>query len=380
VTSQTLTSRHPIISGSDRLLREAPPSRGTLVACPDLGAHVALGWVPSTWAAILPALYSSAYSVMELMTASESGSELGACRLDDPEHVLVFARHGRTAAVLNRLIDIAPGSVTAAADAILRAAPDVARVTVQLQFDPAELARPTLTRQRLSDFVVALPAPPARIDDTLSRSTRKHLRNYHNRLRRDYPDHEFEVVTGEAIDETLLRSVAELIDRRMRSKGDTSQLPSDYALRMLPFARCWGCVGLIRVNGAVVAADLCSHVGDQAFDHAGSFDPDFERYELGWACILRNMDYAASHGCRKFHLLWGDHRYKRRLGAVPTPLFQTVIYRSSFARLAAVRDWGGLAADSTRTRAARALRRARRRGGRGIRTLRHRGQHSASGI
>lgn len=329
------------------------------LAYPDLGATVVLGQLPEAAAEELPGLYESAFSVAEYFPIFRRFDRLNACLLDGPRHVLAFIVGRDGVEVLNRVFAIEPESMDRMASAVFRALPDARRMTVQVPFEAAALRAPALTLQRTADIVVAFPLAASDAMGLLSSSARKHTRNYRNRLRRDHPDHEFVVYQDHAIDEELVRAVVDLTRTSLTARGVQPHIPDDYAARLVPFVRRWGFVPAVTVGGRVAAADLCSQVGDQAFDHLGSFDPAFAYHELGWLCALHVVETAIERGCNALHLLWGEQDYKYRLGGLPHPLATVAVYRDAASRLAAIGDWGGLAAGRAQGLATRAASAAR---------------------
>jgi len=322
---------------------------GHVIEYRDLGAEVAVDHIPAQWSARLPALYSSSFSTLELFPVVSRAPRFSACRLTDPEHIVVFAVEERAVRLLNRIFSVGPADVDRVAEAVFRTHRQIDRVLVQLPFEPGALAFPATLQHRLSDVVVALPDDIDSSLELLGRSTRINVRNARNRLKREYPDHEFVVVDGEEIDAGLLDLTLDLVRERMRSTGRVALIEDDRTERMLPFARRWGLVCALRIDGHIAAADLCSRVGNQMFDHHGSFRPELAYYRIGLLTRLHAIDVAISSGCSAFHLLWGETSYKFRLSGVPRPLYDVAVFRSRRARLAAVDDWSRRGAERARS-------------------------------
>ena len=80
-----------------------------LIRFDDLGSSVYTDEVPADLAAEMPALYESAFAVVERFRCFEPNAPLGMCALDQPRHRLVFTVRGSTARVLNRVIPIQIG-------------------------------------------------------------------------------------------------------------------------------------------------------------------------------------------------------------------------------------------------------------------------------
>ena len=74
-------------------------------------------------------------------------------------------------------------------------------------------------------------------------------------------------------------------------------------------------------------------VGDEATVFAGSFDPAFARYSLGFLSTAWAVRATADRGARRCHLLWGTAAYKTLLGARPEGYARLAVYRRAGDRL-----------------------------------------------
>jgi hypothetical protein len=315
----------------------------------DLGAVVHVGYVPEHAADDLALLYESSFSLLDYFPVYRP--DLGAmncCELDSPRHVLVFARRGDRLELLNRLFPIDAESLVRAIRAMWRALPDVRGIEMVTPLEPAGIGLPALVLRRESDMVVDLGGARHSALDLLSGPTRKHTRNYRNRLARELGSPSFRVYEGSDLTASLLHTVLELTRQRMVAKGRPPSPDDDYERALLPFARRWGFVIALMDGDTMAAADFCSRVGRNVFDHLGSFDPRYEHLEPGWLTTLAAADAAVAAGATSLHLLWGEHEYKFRLGGRPVPLNRVVLYPDRRHLVTAADDWLPVVARHTR--------------------------------
>ncbi len=287
--------------------------------------------VPQPLAQQLPTLYQSTYATAQYASLFYADATLGVCVLEEPPTIVLLADRGRTVEVVNRLCGVSPATLERGARALYRAYPRAHLIRAEVPFSADKLQTPARILVEQEDVVVHLPPAYDQFVATLSRATRKHTRNYRNRLQRDYPDHRLCVYEAADIPPDLLHHAIRLSRDRLRQHGRTSGIDATYEARLVELCHAFGFLVAVMIGDRVVAADLATRIGTHVYVHTGSFDPAFSRYELGWLTALGGIQEAVARGVRFYHLLWGRHEYKLRLGGVPQPLHIISIYRSSAA-------------------------------------------------
>ena len=299
-------------------------------AYPDLGAVVTCDELPADLACDLPRRYSSCFCVAEYFDIYDRPDNVHTCQLEEPRHVVAFTVKGTTAEVLNKVVDIEPAAMERVVAAIFRERPEVHRVVAEVKFPPGELRRPHRCLLRADDYVVTLPADQDAYDRMIGNTTRKHLRQYGNGLRRRYPDFALSTLEREEIPRELVEQVIAWHLDRMHAKGVVSlwEAGEQQPEQLWRLLRAHGCALCGSIEGRCVAAQLLLFVGDDCWVHTVGFDRAYEDVHLGLLMTSYSIAESLRRGCARTHLTWGTDIYKRRLGAHPVPAFRVSIYRS----------------------------------------------------
>lgn len=303
----------------------------------DLAASVQLGLVDRELLDELPGLYGSIFATSYWFTAFDKKVPDGVCLLEEPRHVLVFCTADDTVDILNKAFPIAPRDARRACLAIFRALPHVRRIHLEVLFDAGELRVPKRVLAVADDLVVELAEDGPGYPASLGKRTRKNLRNYENRLRREHPDAATSIFIPSR--DELPALADQMVDwniSRLRSRGVTSGF-----LRH-PERRCKlrDLVGLggaeahvTTVAGLPAAIEFVFYVGDEATVYAGAFDETYEDVHLGFLSTYWAIREVARRGYRRCHLLWTTGNYKERLGATPQTATQLSLFRTPASRL-----------------------------------------------
>lgn len=309
---------------------------------PDLGATVHCAEAPEELAEELPERYSSCFSVVEYFDLYDRPSQMCAVELDDPHHVVLFTVKGRTADVLNRVIDIEPEAVHRAEEAIFRAFPGVKRVRAEIKFPPEELRGPARVTLRNDDLVIDLPATVAEYRASLGKRTRQNINQYTNRLGRAHPDFHLVRFERDEISFELVEKVAQWNTVRMRRRGLVSSFEAQPATMgpLWSLLQRYGLALCGYIGDQCVAAQLVLCVGRDTWVHTVSFDSRYEDMHLGLLMAYFTVVESIERACSRVHMLWGTPVYKQRLGAKPVPAYQVSLFRArSYKILFAREKW-----------------------------------------
>jgi len=339
--------KEPSLRPGSSAAGESSPSRqaaANAVEYPDLGSRVHVGHVPRSLTDALPRLYSSHFCLIEYIELIDQPTNLNACVLDDPPHVVLFTVHGRDAVILNRLFDIDGIAARRVCDSIFRTLPKVGRVRIRhSKLDPADIGLPYRTVSTGDDLVIPLPASLGEYERLLGRSTRSNLHKYANRLSRALPGFTFEVREKAAIDDELVRQVAAFNRVRMSVKGAASEIDEEYEQRLEKILAMYGFTGVLQAQERVIAGCLCTKVGSSYYALVQGFDQAYAKLDLGMLCLYLTVCAAVETGGLECHLLWGGSPYKRRLGGRPISLYDASLYRTGLSRALAVSEASRLA-------------------------------------
>lgn len=300
-------------------------------------AVVHLGVVSPSLLAELPTLYGSLFATEAWFHAFDQTVPQGVCVLDDPRHVLAFTVHRDTVEVLNKAFPIAADDAERACRAIFAALPHVHRIHLEVLFAPRELRLPLRVLSEADDLVIALPDKTDDYTSSLGKRTRKNLRNYENRLRREHPEAVVRVFAPSR--QELSRLVDDFVAwnaARMRERGTVSSFEREAGRReKLERLLIEGGVEaqLTTLSGRPAAVEFTFRIGNEATIFAGAFDPRYEDLHLGFLSTYWAVLEVIRHGCRRCHLLWATGDYKRRLGALPQTATRLSVFRDQSSRL-----------------------------------------------
>ena len=314
-----------------------PKSLGSPVRLhfPDLAATVHVDHVPGGLADELPGLYSSLYSTLDWFLTHCGRLPNGACILEEPRHVLLFDHNGGTVDVLNRSFACAPRDADRICRALFRAFPGVHRIHLDVMFPPEQLAFPRRTVERLEHMVIDLPASVDEYYGSLSKSTRRHLRSYRNRVRREFPDLQTETIDPGERSPALVDRLIEWKIQRFREHDRITYWETNPALprHIAALLRRRGQCRITYIDGKEAVIHLCFPVGDTVFPLEGAHDPAYDAYHLGFLATYETVCAAIESGARRVNLLETTVETKARLGAQPVPSTYVAVFPSQLSRL-----------------------------------------------
>lgn len=306
----------------------------------DLEATVYTSRVPDGLAEELPLLYSSLLATARWFRMYTEVSASGAVILANPRHVLLFRFENDTVDVLNRFFQISPRDAKRACLALFRAMPQARRIHLEVPFPPAELHLPKRALYWTDHLVVELPETIEEYDAGLGKRTRNNIRNFRNRLRRDFPDLDTKVIIPGDRGRELLELLQAWKTARFAARGRTTYWEDDQRLseRFLDRLRDGGEAHLTTIAGQLAAIRFAFPVGETVYAVQSAFDPRYERYRLGFVSGYLLICDSVRRGAARVNLMWGTEDYKRHLGAVPVRASLLSVFRSQHARLYFMRE------------------------------------------
>ena len=303
---------------------------------------------PEDFAAELGSRYGSYFSTPEYFALYTAPGNYSACVLEEPRHVILFSVHGHTADILNRLVDIEPEALGRAAAAIFAAQPSIRRLRAEIKYPAERLRGSCRVTSSSEDMVVELPADADAYHGQIGNTTRKHLRQYSNKLHREHPSFELRRLKKTDISLDLVRQTVQWTNERVRAKGDVSVYQADPS-KIMPVWELLQRYGLALcgyIDDELVAAQLILCVGDDTWIHTVGFDSRYERVHLGLLMTYFSVLASIEHGCRRTHMLFGTPIYKQRLGAKPVTAYGVSLFRSPLHKaLYAKESWDILVRD-----------------------------------
>lgn len=300
--------------------------------------------VPDFVEVALDRLYGNVFSSLNLFrvygwTPSDTSTYAERDAAGEIAALLLFQRQGRRVVVKNEGMRVDGDVLNRFAAHLFGEFPEVD--VIRLSSVETNLLRSDFPFQRvnrLEDMTMPL---PARADDFyagLGHATRRNIRRLSNKLKREHPEHRFEVHEAEAIESDWVRQLVAFNRARLARKNRRSVIDDPETQAKIAMAHTRGLLGSYWLDGRLVAGALCYRAGDNQFLNILAHDPAYDDYWLGFlccyntvrACIERLSPDAARP---EFHFLWGRYRYKTLLGAQARDLDDVNLYRSSGAVL-----------------------------------------------
>lgn len=325
--------------------RQMTASAGTALAFADLEATVYPTSVPDGLAEEIDHLYSSLFTTTDWFVSHDDAEPTGACVLAQPRHVLLFYVKGDTVEVLNKAFEIAPQDARRACTALFRAIPQARRIHLEVMFPPAELRLPLRTRYVTDHMMIDLPDTVDAYYASLGRSMRRNLRRARNHLRRDHPDTATAIVVPGDNGSELLEEFLQWKRARFREKGRTTYWDDnpDLVKRFVELLRRRGEAHITTIEGRRAAINFVFPVGDTVCAQESSFDPRYERAELGLLSQYEVVTNAVERGAARMNLLWGSASHKHHFGAVAHRAAALSVFRDQTARLWSLDEAAGVA-------------------------------------
>ncbi len=313
--------------------RRSTARESRVARIPDLGAVIHDG-VPGDLAGEIPGLYGCLFSTLEYQTAFELEHPNGVCVLEEPRHVLLFTRRGAEVDVYNRACPCGPVEIDRICRALFRAFPAVRRVRLEVLFPPEELPVPWSPVKELTYLMIDLPSSVDEYHHSLGKSTRKTIRGYGNRLRRDHPDVRTETVDPDGRGREYVDRLVDWKISRFRECGRTTywETSPDMAERTAALLELVGQCRVTYIGGAAAAIHLCLRVGDTVVGFEGAYDPAYEPYRLGFLTMYDAVCAAIESGASRFNAMAGSPAPKEMLGAKPVVTRRVTIHRSALRR------------------------------------------------
>ena len=293
--------------------------------------------VPEMAAQALDRLYGSLYASFWHFCLSDTGRPVPhtwvGYRCGEVVGVLLFRLRVDQVLVLTEMFCLGQ----AVADAFSRAVFARFREVKTIHFNAISLSGPltgwSLQHYAFSEnYVIRLPQSVDQYLASIGKSTRKTLRSYGNRLRRDFPNFSWDVRAVGEMRAYELRSVIRELHRFKRDsmavRGKRAEISRRETARLLILARRSGLIGIARVGDRICGGSLACRIGDNYVMLLSAADPALASYRLGILCCFWSVCDCIRAGGRECHLLWGRYQYKTQLLGEPRSLLRLTIYRS----------------------------------------------------
>jgi len=297
-----------------------------------LSHEIFLNDIPEQLSKEITALYSSAYITEKFISLHNRGKDIYYFVIfegDKIVHTLIYYISRYELTILNHFYTIEERYLDYFDRAIFESHKRIKAINLGNLFNQlSTLKSPNKPWRVKHDYIVSLPDDFGAYQSMLGTSTRRNLRKYHNRIRKDFQDFSFFVQASDAIEPDIVSRIIELNRMRMKSMKITSVFDADYEQKIIEFAKEYGVVGFIRADERIIAGAICYQIGSECYSHIISHDDDYSKYSLGMLCNFLLIEGLIGRGVRHFHLDTGEMDFKYWLLAVENTTYNYTIFRN----------------------------------------------------
>ncbi|MES2932322.1 MAG: GNAT family N-acetyltransferase, partial [Pseudomonadota bacterium] len=230
----------------------------------------------------LERLYGSFFSTMTHFNASgrlEKISTYVAAKGGEISALFLFSMMRKKISVLNEVITVKPHDLLQFSNYIFSTYDAIQLISFHaIQIDRVQLKRPVQRINCLEDIVLRLPDSNDEYFMRLGKSTRKTIKGYTNKLKRDFPSFNNQVYHNEAADELDIRTIIELSRARLLMNGKVSTFDEAAIVRILHSVKVYGLVCVAKINGEICAGSISYRVGKNYFMHVSAHDLFYDDY------------------------------------------------------------------------------------------------------
>lgn len=183
------------------------------------------------------------------------------------------------------------------------------------------------------DTVIELPRTPDEYMNSLGKSTRKNIKQYLNRLQRDYPSFQYQIYDGKEVEESLIHGIIEFNRIRFANKNKVSAIRAEEEQRIVQMVRECGIVGAATIDGKLCAGSITYCIGDHYHSRLRTCNPEFDNYRLGLICGYLMIAECIRRSGKAFHFMAGRESQKTLLLGQHRDQIRMSIFRSNAAML-----------------------------------------------
>lgn len=176
-----------------------------------------------------------------------------------------------------------------------------------------------------SDWILNLPESIDEYLKVLGKTTRKHLKNYIQKLESSFQS-EIKILTGTEISMGLFTELYELHKKRWKKNGKEITIQEDDIIRRFELARSNGIIFTRWKEGRIISGTLNYLHQSDAYLSLIAHDPEFDEYHLGLITVFDTLKYFIEKKFRNYNLHFRHSPFKTRLGAKEHPYFNLFVF------------------------------------------------------
>lgn len=291
--------------------------------------------VPAFAEAELIRLYNNLYSSIaqfKVHECLEGAFTFIASQGKQPTSIFLFRIDKHRASVLNNGIMVGQQEVRRFADTVFAKFPAVDVISFHavqtVSADVRQLPFPIQCFNHSEDIVARLPASEQAYLDMLGKSTRKNVRYYTNKVKRDFPSWQYQLVEKGQVSEQHIRDIVQLKRASLARKDAVSPITEADVQRIIALVSECGFVGVATIGGKVCAGSIGYRTGNGIFGSIVAHDARYDQYWIGMLCCYSTIVKGIALGCTEYHFQSGRDEYKYRLLGEKRDLDDLTVYRS----------------------------------------------------
>jgi hypothetical protein len=179
------------------------------------------------------------------------------------------------------------------------------------------------------NLIIDLPGSPEAYLNNIGNATRRNIKYYSNKLRRNFPSFRYDFYHRDEVGEEHIKSILTLKAARMESKRKAFDASDREAKEILALVKaCNGSVGVATIDGHVCGGQISYRIGSNEIGFLICHDQKYNDYSLGIIICYLTVCDSIARGAVKFNFHCGREEYKYRLLGVQHDLYNLDIYRS----------------------------------------------------
>ena len=182
-----------------------------------------------------------------------------------------------------------------------------------------------------SDVLMVLKDSVEEYHASLGKNTRKHVKYYFSRIKREYENVEYNTFIKNEITYELIEDMFKFNkDRLLKARNINREYTSEEVESVFKCAKEKGVLTTISINGVVSGLALIQNIGNDYYLTDIGSDSEYDKYNIGQICLVLSIEYAINNKDKgsKYHFMFELTDYKKRFGGEMVELYPYYVYKN----------------------------------------------------